>query len=388
MSEQDRALALRTTLDVDDAAATKRTGQLLKHRGGLFPQDLTEAQAATLARLSLLYGLDPLFEELTVLQGKVYLTLKGAMRFANDHPKFRGIECAPATPAERTAFRARDDEELWVARVHRSDRDVPTVAYGRASATDDQPVARRWTQEMASKRARHRALRDAFSLPVPGLEEAGDPVADAPRGAVLEGVSRPVDKDALREIVAREVRELREPGREAPTLGEIGPEPIRNDQISAIHAIGHAIGWITRDDDTPYRDALMATFGVVTSKDLSAQQAAAFIEVLVREQEDTIVADAPARSPADSPRLRDLVKAMDPPEAPDWPTPATPTDVARLRARAAELGLSVGQLGGLIEHQYGEGVGLEHLDRGQIAALLALLSTGEIPTGTPQELPL
>ena len=286
----ERAITVRTTLDIDDGAATKRTAQLMKHRGGLFPTDMTEAQAAIMARLSLLYELDPLMDELILYQGKPYLTLKGALRVAIRDDRFRGIECVPATPAERDAFRVRDDEQLWVARVHRAGWDVPIVGYGRASASDDQPVARRWTAEMAQKRAKHRALRDAFSLPVPGVEEAGDPVADAPRGPVLEGVSRPV-VDAAPAVA---------PERVAPMAVSAPDQPagIRPDQISAIHAIGHAIGWITRDDDTAYRDALMATFGVVTSKDLTANQAAAFIEVLVREQEHMIVDDAPAHEPA------------------------------------------------------------------------------------------
>jgi hypothetical protein len=359
MTAETRALAPRTALDVDDAAAAKRTAQLMKHRGGLFDKDMTEPQAATLARLSLFYGLDPFTDDLILYQGRPYLTLQGAMRIANQDPQYDGIECTPATPDEREAFRARDDEALWVARVWRKDRRVPNVGYGRASGTEaDQPVARKWTAEMAQKRAKHRALRDAFSLPVPGVEENREPALDTePLGPIIEGTSR-------------------EP---APPRAD-APEPIRRDQIVAIHAIATAIGWISRADDTPYREALHATFGAASSKDLTANQAAAFIEALVAEQEDMITGDRDAApAPGAALRLRDLVRRMDDGEARDWPTPAAPSTLAQLRTSARELGLTDLQLAGLIAAEYGEGVGLEHLDERQARALLAMLVQMEAP---------
>jgi hypothetical protein len=240
----ERAVTVRTTLDVDDAQATKRTQQLLKYRGAQFPSDMSEAEAASLARLSLLYGLDPLFEELSLYQHKVYLTYKGTIRLANDHKAFRGMTSEPATPDERTAFRCRDDEELWMARVYRSDRDVPSVGYGRASASDDQPIARRWAQEMAQKRAKHRALRDAFVLPVPGLEEA-------PGALTVEA-----------EIVER-----------------VAPPRISLGLTKAIHAVVRLLG-IT---DTEYRGRLREMFGVRSSQELNAAQAQAALDAFTAD---------------------------------------------------------------------------------------------------------
>lgn len=246
MTDGALALVVRTTLDVDDVTAAKRTQQLLKQRGGLFPTDMTEGQAAILARLSLLYDLDPFSDDLMLLGGKPYLTLTGALRIANAHDQFDGLECSPATTEERTAFRCRDDEELWIARCYRRDRRVPSVGYGRASKTEQNPVSRTFAPEMAQKRAKHRALRDAFSLPLAGNEDA------------------PLVIDA-------------EPQAE--------PEPLYStplitpDQTKAIHAIARSSGF----DTEHYRDALRRMFGVDSSQELTQAQAQAAIEAFAAE---------------------------------------------------------------------------------------------------------
>src|SRR4030095_12257328 len=106
--------------------------RLINVAGGLFPRVVAAVRAAALARLALAYGLDVLVgEEVLLYQGKPYLTVRGAMRIANRHPMFEGIECNPATAEERRNFRAGPAEHLWVARVWRRDRRFPVVGYGR-----------------------------------------------------------------------------------------------------------------------------------------------------------------------------------------------------------------------------------------------------------------
>jgi hypothetical protein len=244
-----------TTLEVDDALATKKAGELMRARGaGIFPHNMSQEIAIAIARLSLAYHLDPMAEELIVYRGKPYLTLRGAMRLANQNPAFEGIECNPATAEERRGFRAGPAEHLWVARVWRRDRRFPVTGYGRCSpdetmigeggALAPHAIGRKWSQEMAQKRAKHRALRDAFSLPLPG---AADEI-DERHGPVIEGTASEVP-------------------------------PITPGQIEAIHAV---IGELGLSEDV-YRARLQSAFGVRSSKALTRGQASAFLEQLAHE---------------------------------------------------------------------------------------------------------
>src|SRR4030095_942890 len=131
---------------------------------------------------------------------KPYLTLRGAMRLANQNPAFEGIECNPATAEERRGFRAGPAEHLWVARVGRRDRRCPVVGYGRCSPDETMigqggalvphAIGRKWQQEMAQKRAKHRALRDAFSLPLRGAPDELEPQQGS--GPVIDGTASEV----------------------------------------------------------------------------------------------------------------------------------------------------------------------------------------------------
>lgn len=60
--------------------------------GGLFPRDVTQEQLAMLAKATVAYGLDPMFQELTIYQGKPYITIDGRRRLdanAGHHPSIR-----------------------------------------------------------------------------------------------------------------------------------------------------------------------------------------------------------------------------------------------------------------------------------------------------------
>lgn len=245
-------------LQVADADVTATATLLMKHKGvGIFPDTMTPQQAGQLARLACAYGLDPFASEIILYQGRPYLTIDGRMRVANTHKAFDGLECVPATEDERKAFRCRDDEHLWKATVWRRDRRVPTVAFGRASSGDGNPVSTKWAQEMAQKRAKHRALRDAFSIPLPGAEESIEDGGAAyvidegrPVPGVIEGEVTVVDLDATNPITAA--------------------------QIASLHVLVGKLKW--SDDD--YRDMLRHTYDVESSKDLMEGQAASLLEMM------------------------------------------------------------------------------------------------------------
>lgn len=230
--------------------ANKPTGEKAV---GLFPGNMTPLQAATLARLALMYGLDPLAGELTVYEGKPFVTIDGRLRKANEHPQFDGIEDPrEATPEERQAWRCKEDEFMFVATAWRKDRRLPFVGKGRAggkyernylvSNNDRGP-------ELARKRAIVNALRMAFSMPLPSLEEEAQhtvraQVIDHQTGEILEPSTRATEK-----------------------------------QIVAIHAAKARLKW----SDEEYRTALQETCGVASSTELTEGDAAAFLALLSSE---------------------------------------------------------------------------------------------------------
>lgn len=265
----ERPRTTRALAPVDHAAQQRalvkdQAEQMLAQRGagGLFPRDMSELQAVALAKLAVAYRLDPFAEEIILYQAKPYLTLRGAERVANDHPQFDGMEVRPATDAERKAFRARDDEHLWVATVWRKDRRLPFVNYGRCGPSDRNALKDAWGPELAMKRAKHRALRDAFSLPALGIDEAGHGRDSGPAAAERE-VSDVIDGEL---VTQRDER-----------------PPLRSEQTKAIHAIVRGLRWTEME----YRELLRDCFGVDSSQDLSEAQAAALLETL-KAQEDAL----------------------------------------------------------------------------------------------------
>jgi hypothetical protein len=217
-----------------------------------FAKDLNRDQARQVAEVALAYGLDPFMNELIPFQGQPYITIAGRLRIASEHPMFDGEQTAPATADERKALGVNEQEIVWRCTVYRRDRRMPTVAYGRAGGpAETNPVARRWTAEMAIKRAQHRALRAAFPNPVPQLAEAP------------------------------EALELRVDERITP------------DQIKALHALDREAG--VPDDERHL--IIDAQFGVRSADELTATQASVYMDgrtvadALVPESVD--VDDAP-----------------------------------------------------------------------------------------------
>jgi hypothetical protein len=212
---------------IDEAQMTHLAEQLLPK----WPKELNQQQALDIARVAIAYGLDPFLEELIPYQGKPYITIQGRIRIADQHPAFDGYDLEPASGAEVAALRAHEQESVWRCTVYRKDRKRPTVGYGRAGGPGEQnPVARRWLPEIAQKRALHRALRAAFPIPIPGLEE------------------------------------------------HLSPE-----QLRAIHAYDRDLG--ISDDER--HEALADTYGVETSADLTSAQASTYIEARAVEIADT-----------------------------------------------------------------------------------------------------
>jgi len=151
-----------------------------------FPKDLTLADRRLIAKVSIEYGLDPLFGELMIYQGRPYVTIDARRRKAQETDKLDGISARPATKAERQARQVADGDYLFVAEVWVKGSSHAFEGWGRitqkeidamiASAKshgmkeDALPIVKD-PAAMAEKRAEAQALRRAFHLPLPSFEE-------------------------------------------------------------------------------------------------------------------------------------------------------------------------------------------------------------------------
>ena len=160
---------------------TDETGMLARIERAKFPQALTSEEKKTLALAALSYGLDPLMGELTIYQGRPYVSIDGRYRKAQETGRLAGVETRPATKAERVAWDIPDGDffmrtEVWVKDVER-----PFVAWGRVRKKETEALKdpakagfrplETNPQRMAEKRAEGQALRKAFSIPLPSLED-------------------------------------------------------------------------------------------------------------------------------------------------------------------------------------------------------------------------
>jgi hypothetical protein len=316
------ALVPAGTMQVDANEVKTQATFFLEHaKAGspAFPRDLTPIQASELARVALAYGLDPIMGELTIYQGKIYVGIDGRTRKATEHPAYDGMECVPATDAERRGFRCSEDEHLWICRVYRKDMRFPFVGYGRAGGAGDRnPVSKTYGQEMAQKRAKHRALRDAFSIPLPGSEESDgwQPPTVEPMRRTDYGTGEIIDAEAI---------DLDD--------AEMSDGPTR-DQLAAIHIQVKALGWT----DDQYRGLLRDAFGVESSTSLSEGQASALLESIgaIGEAESASASLSEVRARMSGVSAADLMSGLDdyqpPPPEPE-PAPVIDAPATRLATK-------------------------------------------------------
>jgi hypothetical protein len=239
MSEE-RAIARIEQKPVDLQKETEHLSQKLLAK---WPKDVNKAGAMEIARIALAYELDPFLGELIPYQGNPYVTIDGRIRIADRHPAYDGFQWLGIEPWELESLKPAKEEVIWKCAVYRKDRRFPIVAYGRANGPQDRnPLSKNDAVTMAQKRALHRALRAAFPIPIPGLEES-----------------------------------------------------LSYEQIKAIHTLDKAAGV----GDEARHEVLGAQFGVESSKELTKEQASVYIEGRVIEVEGKAVdEDQPEEEPA------------------------------------------------------------------------------------------
>ena len=69
-----------------------------------FPQELTPTDKKLLVLAAKTYGFDPIMGEISIFQGKPYVTIDGRRRKSQETGNYCGLKTRPATPPEREAW--------------------------------------------------------------------------------------------------------------------------------------------------------------------------------------------------------------------------------------------------------------------------------------------
>ena len=140
-----------------------------------FPKDLTAAERQLMARVSIDYGLDPLFCELMIYQGQPYVTINARRRKAQETETLDGINSRPATKEEREARGVPEGDYLFMAQVWVKGASHPFEGWGRVRAAETKgdphlPIVKDPAAQ-AEKRSEAQGLRRAFHLDLPSVED-------------------------------------------------------------------------------------------------------------------------------------------------------------------------------------------------------------------------
>ena len=148
-----------------------------------FPQQLSATDKQMLVTVAIEYGLDPLMGELTVFQGRPYVSIDGRYRKAHETGQLEGVESRPASATEREIWEIPAGDFFFRAEIWKKGCAHPFVGWGRvrhaeteapkSGAAGYRPLEVN-PQRMAEKRAEAQALRKAFYLPLPSTEAPDD----------------------------------------------------------------------------------------------------------------------------------------------------------------------------------------------------------------------
>ena len=241
-----------------------------------FPKDLTIQDRQLIAKVSIEYGLDPLFTELMIYQGRPYVTIDARRRKAQETGRLDGISSRPATKEEREARKVPDEDYLFLVLVWVKGASHPFEGWGRVKAADTKgdphlPIVKD-TAAMAEKRAEAQALRRAFHLPLPSFEE----IVEGEFAELPEKKKAPKPKPSPPKAVMSPT---------APTQNNRLTEPQRRKIFGDARQMGYS------EDDI--HALIKHKFVVESINDLSIAQASALINMIQRGE------GIPAQEPED-----------------------------------------------------------------------------------------
>jgi len=230
-----------------------------------FPKDLTIADRQLIAKISIEYGLDPLFNELMIYQGRPYITIDSRRRKAQETEKLDGISARPATKEEKEARRVPAEDYLYIAEVWVKGASHPFLGVGRVKAeetTGDKhlPIVKDPAAQ-CEKRAEAQALRRAFHIPLPSFEE------------IVEGEFE-VISETRQSSKSKSTPQKTKTTATAPP----GKGTITQPQKSKIWADAEKMGYSESEVDA----LIKHKFGVESVNDLSIAQASETIDAIQR----------------------------------------------------------------------------------------------------------
>ena len=204
---------IRKVRKLDSVALTRMSEAKMLVRVDMarFPQDLTLGEKKLLAQVAITYGLDPLMGEISIYQGRVFISIDGRYRKAQETNELDGIKTRPATKQDREDWGIPEGDYFFHADVWRKGASHPFEGWGRVRASETKPGSTRQgdntsmfkpiqsnPQRMAEKRAEAQGLRKAFHIPLPSIEDIGSPEADAEpyiEAKVIEGEVKEVAEE-------------------------------------------------------------------------------------------------------------------------------------------------------------------------------------------------
>jgi hypothetical protein len=195
-----------------------------------FPQDLKPDEKKLLAQVAITYGFDPLMGEVTIYQGRPFVSIDGRYRAAQETGELDGVETRPANEQERKDWQIPDGDFFFRAEVYVKGASRPFVGWGRVRSVETQggkgfkPVETN-PQRMAEKRAEAQALRKAFHIPLPSVEDIGAPGTEVDYKITVEKPKAKQKTTAKKQ----ETEEEPEPPQDAVTpenSGDAEPESI------------------------------------------------------------------------------------------------------------------------------------------------------------------
>jgi hypothetical protein len=176
----------RRTNGMNSTALTKMPEQQMQQRIDMakFPQQLTETDKKILTQAAITYGFDPLMGEISIYQGRPYVSLEGRYRKAQETEMLDGVQTAPATKEERAEWQIPDGDYFFKADIYVKGCSHPFTGWGRVRADETKPGSKNDAtstfkpiqnnpQRMAEKRAESQGLKKAFHIPLPSIEDIG-----------------------------------------------------------------------------------------------------------------------------------------------------------------------------------------------------------------------
>jgi hypothetical protein len=191
---------LKEAYSMETTALEKLSQEKMLERVNMarFPQEMKPEEKKLLAQVAITYGFDPLMGEITLYQGRPFVSIDGRYRKAQETGQLDGIETRPANKEEREAWQIPDGDLFFRAELWLTGKTRPIVGWGRVFQAETKgaaflPIVKN-PQRMAEKRAEAQALRKGFHINLPSVEDIGTPeAAEEPPSPYIEGSCCEVD---------------------------------------------------------------------------------------------------------------------------------------------------------------------------------------------------